>query len=275
MFNLKFPLLSVCLLSSFASYSAIYKCEIDGVLTFSDTPCSDKYEKIEVSPQVIKKRPQSGVKQSTDSTDNYVKSRQLKREIDKVKARIKKLQKDMDAEINEVKNMTVRTANNLYGATRSEALALEMNAITERYKSSIELEQGNLERLQKELNKLNNSSQSSGFSGNSHEQELNRIGSYVEQRAVERKIANNNAQIKRLQREMNDELAALKSQSGQAKSNIAGAKLQQSLAQEMAAINKQYQVKIDALAKDNTLLRAQKNKAPKSSSQNFNGDGEH
>lgn len=256
MFNLKFPLLSVCLLSGFASYSAIYKCEIDGVLTFSDTPCSDKYEKIEVSPQVIKKRPQSGVKQSTDSTDNYVKSRQLKREIDKVKARIKKLQKDMDAEINEVKNMTVRTANNLYGATRSEALALEMNAITERYKSSIELEQGNLERLQKELNKLNNSSQSSGFSGNSHEQELNRIGSYVEQRAVERKIANNNAQIKRLQREMSDELAALKNQSGQAKSNIAGAKLQQSLAQEMAAINKQYQVKIDALVSDNTFLRS-------------------
>ncbi|MDE3272063.1 hypothetical protein [Pseudoalteromonas sp. G4] len=273
MFTLKNSFLSLCFVTSFASYSAIYKCEIDGVLTFSDQPCSDKYEKIEVNPQVIKKRPNANAKPNTDSTDTYVKSRQLKREIEQVKARIKKLQKDMDVEISAVKNMTVRTANNLYGASRSEALALEMNAITERYRGLIDVEQSNLARLQNELNKLNNSSATNQGDGNSHTQELNRIGSYVDMQKVERQIANNDAQIKRLQREMNEEVAALKKQSGNANTNLAGAKLQQSLAQEMAAVSKQYQIKINALQKESEILRSQKAKSSALKEPAYNGEG--
>lgn len=272
MFTLKNSFLSLCFAMSFAPQAAIYKCEIDGVLTFSDQPCSDKYEKIEVSPQVIKKRPNATATPNTDSTDTYVKSRQLKREIDKVKARIKKLQKDMDAEIGEAKNMTVRTANNLYGASRSEALAMEMNAITERYRGLIEAEQANLERLQNELNQLKSGS-TNRANGNKHNQELNRIGSYVDERNVERQIANNNSKIKQLQRKMQDEISVLKQQSAKANTNLAGAKLQQSIAQEMSAVAKQYQIKINALQKESQMLRSQKAKAPAPKEPAYGGEG--
>ena len=261
MFSRQSFLIASLALTSFAASSAIYKCEIEGVLTFSDRPCSDNYEKIDVKPQIIKKRTPSSTAYDTDSTDNYVKSRQLTREINKVKDRISKLQRDMDRELSEIKNMTVRTANNLYGASRSEAVALEMNAITTRYQSQIKIEQAKQAQLEVELNKTKQPAKSTS---NKHNQQLNRIGNYVDVRSIEREIKQNEDKIKRYQNQLQREIAALQQQSKQGKANVAGANLQKALATEMSAINKQYQVKIDALMNQIALLRQRKEAFEKS-----------
>ena len=167
----------------------------------------------------------------------------------------------MDRELSEIKNMTVRSANNLYGASRSAAVALEMHAITTRYQSQIKIEQAKQAQLEVELNKTKQPAKSTS---NEHNQQLNRIGNYVDVRSIEREIKQNEDKIKRYQNQLQREIAALQQQSKQAKANVAGANLQKALATEMSAINKQYQVKIDALMNQIALLRQRKEAFEKS-----------
>lgn len=257
---LKPLLLCTVLLGSFNAYSDIYKCDINGVLTFSDKPCSDKYEKIEVSPQVVSRGKSKGAYQSggLDSTSQYVEIRKLKRERSKVQSRINRLQKEMDSEIAALKNMTVKQANTLYGASRADAVATEMNAITEKYKTKISVETAKLSELSKQLQQLSKSGLQN-FSAENENPELQRIGDYVANRAVEREVRSKQARIKLLQNQLDSELSKLTKLSKSAEPTIEGATYQKSLAKQKAAITKQYGIKIDTLRNQIALLQERQN----------------
>lgn len=81
------------LITSLPSMSAVYKCNIDGVSTYSELPCSD--DAIELNISVT--QPQKSPRIISVSKAVYEQNlpRELEAEIDKLKTRIKFLKKDI------------------------------------------------------------------------------------------------------------------------------------------------------------------------------------
>ncbi len=250
-------LLALCALNLSA---AIYKCEINGVLTFSDQPCGNEAEEVDIKVATASNTLSNHSKPyNTDlsSTDNYINSKKIKAKILKSEAQIAKYRKQMSTEMSVLKNMTVKTANNLYGATRSEAIASEMEAITERYRSLISGEQTALDNHRANLNAIN-SSKSVNTGNSKYEDDFKRIDNYIELKKVNSDLAKHEGKIQRYRRLMNSEIRELKKQSSYANDNLAGATWQNSLASEMSAVTSKYNILIDIEQKHINRLNERK-----------------
>lgn len=133
-------LLILYIFTGYANAASVYKCDIDGVITFSQQPCDDN-----LTPIVIKQLSGSNtkVKPKAISTSNKtaikqldeVKAYQLGQEIKRNDHTISRYEKKMNKELTILKARTYSANNNLAGAIYQESLSSEMIAVTNKYNS--------------------------------------------------------------------------------------------------------------------------------------------
>ncbi len=134
----------------------IYKCEVDGVVTFSQMPCSDTAKKITIE---IRKPNTPGIendshRQTLEDVNDYIEIKKIDREIKRQESKIKNYQKRMNQEIKRLEIRASYAANNLAGATYENALTTQMEAVTKKYNTLIEVANNKLERLLEEKNRV-------------------------------------------------------------------------------------------------------------------------
>lgn len=149
------------LLFGFSTVEAgtIYKCSDKwGKPIFSDKPCIGEKG---VEAKFEAKQPQrTGAAYSPEDTKRFTEIRR-KRRVDKLKSNIKQYERDirnyhrsMDSEIARLKREQRYANNNLAGAQYLTSLANEMQAISKKYDALITARSSNIDRSQKELDRL-------------------------------------------------------------------------------------------------------------------------
>lgn len=117
----------------------VYKCIDDkGKARFSDQPCGDNAETIDIKVQ------SSGVGGSTSGDWSKVvdsnRERDRTRAVDGHETTISRLRNERDDKLDELRSRQGRTNNNLAGATYRQAIASEMQAVSEDYNARISSE---------------------------------------------------------------------------------------------------------------------------------------
>lgn len=161
--------LFLLLLLSFGASANVYKCEVDGVVTYSQVPCADDAEvtdyTITTDTADQLQQAQSVVEvssvvagESTDQTHNRltqsVKKRDLKAKIERLKRQTVQKAKERDTKLATLKNTKRQAYNNLAGATWEESLSTEMAAVAKQYGTDIENINKEIDRLIVEHDKL-------------------------------------------------------------------------------------------------------------------------
>jgi hypothetical protein len=147
------------LLAGSVTAQTIYRCEIDGELVFSQQPCSEDAEVIEHDFAV----PETDAPASEAVSNplarpahdvNYVERVRIERRIDRHERKIRNLQDARAREIAIIRQKRRRAMNNLAGATWEQSMATDMQSVTDRYESEIDIEQRAIDRLRDDLDRL-------------------------------------------------------------------------------------------------------------------------
>ena len=131
----KIILLSALFLVSY-SQAAVFKCEIDGKVIFSQDPCAAESEELDLSNvgSVVSRQESTGAENLSglrDDIDSYVKGQDIQRQIDKLEHDRRQVFRDRDQRIKQLQHSRNYAANNLAGANWEQSLAQEMAAISQ------------------------------------------------------------------------------------------------------------------------------------------------
>ncbi|RLV60956.1 DUF4124 domain-containing protein [Parashewanella curva] len=139
-------ILTACLLSV-PCYSEVYLCDIDGVKTYTDKPCSVDEKPITVTVQNVAHTPTSKLQQQKQAVAKYVSNENTERRIDELKRKIKAVFKDRDRKLLSLKVSQRYSRNNLAGAVRDDGIASEMNAVIQKADSEVKIYQAEINNL--------------------------------------------------------------------------------------------------------------------------------
>jgi chromosome segregation ATPase len=134
------------------AHAEIYKCNSGGKLVFSDRPCGDNAEQIEM-PNV----PQVGGALSNPSADGFLQHREAKHiesKITQLERKKEELRRAMDRDMAEWERKRARANNNLAGATWESSLAKEAEVKMTRYQSEIDQIDREIDRLRDERDRV-------------------------------------------------------------------------------------------------------------------------
>lgn len=137
--------------------AAVYKCEKDGVTTFSQTPCGDDAQTTSYTTvgQERTTTPAVEVKKDNNEVDRYIQQRQLKRQIKKVSQNKEEKIVQRNREMNAIRDKQMTAKNNdVAGATYLQSLAQEMAAVVEAYDTEIKSLDQELAQLQQQLSNI-------------------------------------------------------------------------------------------------------------------------
>lgn len=152
---MKWAILVGLALAGSVSAQTIYRCEVDGQLVFSQQPCADDAEKIEHDFPVVETEPAAPAQErGVLEAGNYADQVRIERRIDGHERQIRELQSARDRDIATLRQRMARANNNLAGAQYMESIATDMQAVTDRYESRIEVEQRQIDRLRDDLDRL-------------------------------------------------------------------------------------------------------------------------
>jgi hypothetical protein len=155
-------LLAFAALLPFTVYAQVYKCEVNGVVQFTQQPCADDAEltsyKTEIVESVNSAVPPSQQAQTHIDTLNRIsesiRKRDINIEISKLTTERKLMQQKRDMSIDRLRQTKQSAANNLAGATWEEALSKEMSAVAIQYDTDIRTLDNQIDRLRAELNSI-------------------------------------------------------------------------------------------------------------------------
>lgn len=152
------PVLIVLLLPFFVS-AKVYKCEVDGVVTYSQLPCSEDAEVTAYATEPPQSSlPAAEAKQANsasatiDRLSESIKKRDMQIAINRLKSDKTNKQAERDGKLAELKNSKQLSANNLAGAVRQESLSEEMAAVASQYDTDIRSIDVEIDRLTEQLN---------------------------------------------------------------------------------------------------------------------------
>ncbi|WP_426356883.1 hypothetical protein ACPUVO_10320 [Pseudocolwellia sp. HL-MZ19] len=135
-----------------ASAADIYTCEIDGTTTFSQIPCGDSDQKVEVGePQSF----QSNEQRSNNNSDTPQNSTQSFIDTNKRNRIIKKLEtlvKQRDEKLNELEAKFLAVSHNRAGYLHQNEISKEVVSTNNKYKKLIDAQERKLEALQNSRN---------------------------------------------------------------------------------------------------------------------------
>lgn len=149
----RYIFLFACTVVSFyssAQNTAVYKCVIKGVPTFSQTPCAKDAEIITLKDiNVIEayKSPESSGDITDTSVDDYLKIQQIDREIKQLKLSIKQSKKEYLAKKQQLSYITQDQANRLGASSIADAIATKTASLTNAYEASLSQMQQQIEVL--------------------------------------------------------------------------------------------------------------------------------
>ncbi|MDO7083382.1 hypothetical protein WNY51_05880 [Pseudocolwellia sp. AS88] len=149
-------LLSILVLSFGFNYhidaADIYTCLIDGTTTFSQIPCGDTEQKIEVDePQSFKSSQQSSTQNSeniTNDPQNFIVTQKIKKTVKKIEA----LTKQKNDKLSELEANFMSVSNNRAGSLHQNEISKQIISTDKTYIKLINDQKVKLEELQKSLN---------------------------------------------------------------------------------------------------------------------------
>ncbi|EHR39590.1 DUF4124 domain-containing protein [Alishewanella jeotgali] len=146
----------------------VYKCEVDGVVTYSQQPCADNAELTQYSTE---NSVQSDPPQANDSAtqtarptqpaanheaelariNESIRKRNINTEITRLTAERNRKMRERDQKMAQLRRTKQSAANNLAGATWEESLSKEMSAVAMQYDTDIRSLDNRIDRLREDL----------------------------------------------------------------------------------------------------------------------------
>ncbi|SNY41069.1 protein of unknown function [Arsukibacterium tuosuense] len=160
---MKFIVISSLLwLLPLSAMATVFKCEVDGVVTYSQIPCSHDAELTEYTTDEVDSpaKQQKPAAQTESPSETLVRvrdaltKRDMQLQITRLKGDKARLQSRRDIEITKLRQSKLQANNNLAGAVWENSLSKEMAAITAKYDSDIRSVDSELDRLSKQLRRL-------------------------------------------------------------------------------------------------------------------------
>lgn len=160
------PLFFLLLTFSAAASANVYQCEVDGVITYSQLPCSDNatvttYSTKDTTSQITA---QSTAQSSTvagesatatiERLSESVKKRDMRIAINRLNTDKAAKLAERDDKIAGLKHAKRYSANNLAGAVRNESLSKEMAAVAAQYDTDVRAIDTEISRLTEQLKGL-------------------------------------------------------------------------------------------------------------------------
>lgn len=146
---LRFASFAAALLLSFYSQATIYKCMIDNVATFSQQPCGKDAEIVNITPPPKTKLPPEKTQETNElSVENFLKTKEADREIERLKLESKELQKKQNERIKKVYEMTQDAANRLGAESIDDAIKKQSERINAYYNSQLSIINKQIEKLE-------------------------------------------------------------------------------------------------------------------------------
>lgn len=168
------------LLEASSASAAIYRCMVDGKLTFSDSPCSGSDSKsnvyMEEKPKETNtqrknfKSDEGPDRKSMDVKNSYLDKSCSKEVISRLEMRyfilddevkreeekVKDLRENQESELDILRKKKHYSANNLAGATWEQSISEEMNSVTELYNNKIKYLNDSLQEKKSERLEIRN-----------------------------------------------------------------------------------------------------------------------
>ena len=157
-----FILIWSVLLTSYAYAGEVYKCTVDGKVTYSQMPCGNQATE-ERLHQLEQMQPiQKFTSLETNAVTNPNKANgvddQRKVEIHIINNKIKRSYKEIDkyqrkmrSELKAIKDKTYYASNNNAGSNYLNALSNEMSAVSDKYKIYIDMEKDTIQSYKDEI----------------------------------------------------------------------------------------------------------------------------
>ena len=143
------------LLAAELQATSVYKCtNTKGFVEFSESPCSDNAEKIQVSAPIIGTEGSTNAKKILKSIEKNNRPREIDNEIKKLENQITEFQKSLDSELEALQDRKKYAANNLAGATWEGSISTEMQAVVDKYKTKISNARSQIEYLRTEKDRI-------------------------------------------------------------------------------------------------------------------------
>lgn len=153
----------ILLLALFAgsANAAIYKCEVDGVTTYSQTPCADDAQVTDYSREITEQpvvtaqgATASAAAETLDRLGTSVKKRDMAEKIKRLERQRDRQITERDAEVAEINRQKGRFVQNLYGVAYEDKVNSSIIAATTIWNTRIEATEHELEQLRAEYSKL-------------------------------------------------------------------------------------------------------------------------
>ena len=149
---------------SAAASANVYKCEVNGTVSYSQLPCGDNASKTEYQitaadiPVTLTASTLPPVNETPEQTrerlSQKIKKRDLAAKIERYKRKKVTLANERDEKLAKLKNTKRQANNNLAGATWEESLSTEMEAIAKKYATDIQSVDNEIDRMIAEHDKL-------------------------------------------------------------------------------------------------------------------------
>lgn len=161
-FKLSIPLLLIC--TSYSTFAAVFKCEENGNVTFSDTPCNGDAK--DITDQHLKTTPKTTttttfdtekIKKKADEMESSRIKREIKRDISTLEKQIDQIIKKRDSELLTLKNQKESLG---YGDDYDDELRVielkksisdEMSALSSQYSAEIDKLNEKIKNLRQQL----------------------------------------------------------------------------------------------------------------------------
>lgn len=139
----------------------IYKCIVNGKTVFSGSPCAQDAEKIELKVNKPSTEDRALMEQQVDKWGKGIAKQKLiqkrdavLREIRRNQFRLDSLNDEMESELEALRIKKRRAYHNLAGATWEQSISEEMNSITRKYQVKLDGLHRDMDRLQRQADRL-------------------------------------------------------------------------------------------------------------------------
>ena len=144
-----------------AGATEVYRCEIDGVMSFSQQPCAENAQRLEVNyirPSAADiARQEERSRRTVETNREMAQERQIREigyDIESAAGTIRTLQRQRDIEVAQLRRKKDSANNNLAGATWENSITQEMEAVIQRYDSLISQHQADIDRWREDLQSM-------------------------------------------------------------------------------------------------------------------------
>lgn len=161
--------LFLLLLLSFGAHANVYKCEVDGVITYSQVPCGEDAEvtdytmKTDTAEQLQQAQPVAGIsaaaigespKQTFDRIALINTKRDLMSRINWRKNEVKRVIAERNAKIAAIRNKKGKVQLNITGVLYEDSLSNDVLAVTSQYDVTINELNREIDQMQSDYDKL-------------------------------------------------------------------------------------------------------------------------